>query len=288
MKKLSIPCSFGAQNHPVDFYVGQPRGDKHPIQSQSNWLSSARGGSVPGNVMQSLEKLHDLSKTNRVDFGELCEYAINTADSSASIDDKSKRAKSSPQQSLESVPQDTQAPAPVKDESPVIEPVPQATQAPAPVKDESPVIEPVPQAVQAPAPVKDESPVIEPVPQATQAPAPVKDESPVIESVPQAAQASAPVIEPVPQATQAPAPVIEPVPQATQAPAPVIEPVPQATQAPAPAKEESSLGKDGLQSSSYSLTKEQEPGSESKKATGKKAGSESSLTDQDIDDFLNS
>ncbi|MBT4989411.1 MAG: DUF2610 domain-containing protein [Rickettsiales bacterium] len=248
MKKLSIPCSFGAQNHPVDFYVGQPRGDKHPIQSQSNWLSSARGGSVPGNVMQSLEKLHDLSKTNRVDFGELCEYAINTADSSASIDDKSKRAKSSPQQSLESVPQDTQAPAPVKDESPVIEPVPQATQAPAPVKDESPVIE----------------------------------------SVPQAAQASAPVIEPVPQATQAPAPVIEPVPQATQAPAPVIEPVPQATQAPAPAKEESSLGKDGLQSSSYSLTKEQEPGSESKKATGKKAGSESSLTDQDIDDFLNS
>ena len=79
MKKLSIPCTFGPQNHSVDFYVGQPKVDKHPIQNQSSWLSSARGGAVPDNVMQSLEKLHDLSTKNRVNFADLCEYAVGTA-----------------------------------------------------------------------------------------------------------------------------------------------------------------------------------------------------------------
>ncbi|MBL6785025.1 MAG: DUF2610 domain-containing protein [Rickettsiales bacterium] len=89
MKKLAIPCSFGAQSHSVDFYVGQPKIDKHPIQNQSSWLSSNRGGSVPGNVMDSLEKLHDLSKKNRVNFAELCEYAVTTAGTS-SIDSSAK------------------------------------------------------------------------------------------------------------------------------------------------------------------------------------------------------
>jgi hypothetical protein len=99
MKKLSIPCSFGPQNHSVDFYVGQPRQDKHPIQSQSNWLSSARGGSVPGNVMQSLEKLHELSVKNRVNFADLCEYAVQTAESSPKVEAKTESANNKIEQS---------------------------------------------------------------------------------------------------------------------------------------------------------------------------------------------
>lgn len=93
MKKLSIPCSFGPQNHSVDFYVGQPKEDKHPIQNQSSWLSSARGGSVPDNVMQSLEKLHDLSRKNRVNFADLCEYAVGTAGDNNAVEQQQDNTK---------------------------------------------------------------------------------------------------------------------------------------------------------------------------------------------------
>jgi hypothetical protein len=79
MKKLSIPCSFGAEKHKVDFYIGKPKEDNHPIQSQSNWLSSERGGNVTPEIMESLNKLHDLSKKNHVPFEELCSYAIDVA-----------------------------------------------------------------------------------------------------------------------------------------------------------------------------------------------------------------
>ena len=48
------------------------------FKNQSSW-SAARGVPVPDNVMQSLEKLHDLSRKNRVDFADLCEYAVGTA-----------------------------------------------------------------------------------------------------------------------------------------------------------------------------------------------------------------
>jgi len=93
MKKLSIPCSFGPQNHSVDFYVGQPKEDKHPIQNQSSWLSSARGGSVPDNVMQSLEKLHELSRKNRVNFADLCEYAVGTAGDNNAVEQQQDNTK---------------------------------------------------------------------------------------------------------------------------------------------------------------------------------------------------
>jgi len=79
MKKLTIPCQFGNQRQPVDFYVGQPKSDNHPIQNQSHWLSSERGGVVPGEIMDSLQRLHDLSKKNHVPFEELCSYAIESA-----------------------------------------------------------------------------------------------------------------------------------------------------------------------------------------------------------------
>jgi len=80
MKKLTIPCQFGNQRQPVDFYIGQPKPDNHPIQNQSHWLSSDRGGVVPAEIMESLQRLHDLSRKNHVPFEELCSYAIESAD----------------------------------------------------------------------------------------------------------------------------------------------------------------------------------------------------------------
>jgi len=81
MKKLNIPCNFGNSVHKIDFYIGNPKAENHPIQSQNHWLSSERGGTVSSEILDSLKKLHELSKNNDVDFSELCSYAIDTSNS---------------------------------------------------------------------------------------------------------------------------------------------------------------------------------------------------------------
>ncbi len=81
MKKLNIPCSFGSDIQKIDFYIGNPKPDNHPIQSQRYWLSSERGGSVSDEILDSLKNLHELSKNNGVDFSDLCSYAVETANS---------------------------------------------------------------------------------------------------------------------------------------------------------------------------------------------------------------
>lgn len=79
MKKFTIPCDFGGQKAPFAIYVGHPRDDRHPLQNQQHWLSSERGGSIPQEVMDSFQKLHNISKENDVDFEELCMYALGQA-----------------------------------------------------------------------------------------------------------------------------------------------------------------------------------------------------------------
>lgn len=79
MKKISIPCDFNGQKIPFPIYVGEPRPDKHPLQNQSSWLSTERGGSIPQEVMDSFEKLHGISKENKVPFEDLCVYALGAA-----------------------------------------------------------------------------------------------------------------------------------------------------------------------------------------------------------------
>lgn len=79
MKKLNLPCQFNGQTQDVGFYVGNPKVDNHPIQNQSHWLSSERGGTVSPNVMDSFSRIHELSLQNKVPFEDLCEFAINSA-----------------------------------------------------------------------------------------------------------------------------------------------------------------------------------------------------------------
>jgi len=74
-----IPCDFNGQKSPFGLYVGEPEPSKHPLQNQSSWLSSERSGSIPADVMDSFQKLHDIAKENGVSFEELCVYALGNA-----------------------------------------------------------------------------------------------------------------------------------------------------------------------------------------------------------------
>lgn len=78
-KKLSLPCNFGGKQQNVDFYVGEPKLELHPIQNQSKWLSSEKGGSVLPEVMDSLLRIKKIAQENNVPFSEICAYAIESA-----------------------------------------------------------------------------------------------------------------------------------------------------------------------------------------------------------------
>lgn len=79
VKKLSLPCSFGGAQQNVDFYIGEPKIEIHPIQNQSKWLSSEKGGNVVPDVMESLTRIKKIAEENNVAFDEICAYAIESA-----------------------------------------------------------------------------------------------------------------------------------------------------------------------------------------------------------------
>ncbi len=78
MKKFTIPCDFAGVKAPFNIYVGEPAAGSHPLQHQAHWLSVERGGTIPNEVMDSFQKLFDISKENNVSFEELCVYALGT------------------------------------------------------------------------------------------------------------------------------------------------------------------------------------------------------------------
>ncbi|GEM_PF-537923 len=80
VKQFTIPCEFqGGQTSPVTLYIGHPESTHHPVHFQSDWLSSAKGGTIPQDLMDTLQKLHDLANENGADFEELCYYALISA-----------------------------------------------------------------------------------------------------------------------------------------------------------------------------------------------------------------
>lgn len=79
MKKITIPCDFGAKKAPFDVYIGLPEGGLHPLQFQAQWLAKERGGTVPSEVMESFAKLLALAEKNNVIFEDLCVYALEAA-----------------------------------------------------------------------------------------------------------------------------------------------------------------------------------------------------------------
>ncbi|UIP93161.1 DUF2610 domain-containing protein [Wolbachia endosymbiont of Anopheles demeilloni] len=76
IKKFTVQCDFKGQNSPFAIYIGDPKGDTHPIHHQDYWLTKERGGNIPNKVKESLQKLYKLSQENGISFSELCAYAI--------------------------------------------------------------------------------------------------------------------------------------------------------------------------------------------------------------------
>ena len=79
VKQFSIPCQFGNETSPVTLYIGHPENEHHPLHWQSDWLSSVKGGTIPQDLMDTLQRLHDLAMQNGADFEELCYYALISA-----------------------------------------------------------------------------------------------------------------------------------------------------------------------------------------------------------------
>lgn len=83
MKKITVVCDVNGQKSPFDFYVGQPDPYSHPIRAQATWFSGHRGGTVPPEVMEALNKIYELAKKNNVDFAELCYHAVSATNNAA-------------------------------------------------------------------------------------------------------------------------------------------------------------------------------------------------------------
>lgn len=101
MQHFMIPCDFGGRKAPFPIYVGEPKADAHPLQHQSSWLSSERGGSIPQEVMDSFEKLHKIAMENNVSFEELCVYAMGEAMSGDAAPPPEEVQHAEPQQSFQ-------------------------------------------------------------------------------------------------------------------------------------------------------------------------------------------
>ena len=79
VKQFTVPCKFGNDMSPVTLYIGNPEASHHPIFFQSDWLSTEKGGVIPQDLMDTLQKLHDLAVQNGANFEELCYYALISA-----------------------------------------------------------------------------------------------------------------------------------------------------------------------------------------------------------------
>ena len=79
VRSFNIPCNFNGQVSDVRFYIGEPNEEKNPIYFQTKWLGDTKGGSVPQDVIDSIEKIQKLAKQNNISFEDLCAYARSIA-----------------------------------------------------------------------------------------------------------------------------------------------------------------------------------------------------------------
>ena len=86
MKKFTINCDFGGQMAPFTIFIGKPEQGHHPLHFQAYWLSKARGGMVPGEVMEAVTQLQELAEKNGVSLEELCVYALGTDEQQAELE----------------------------------------------------------------------------------------------------------------------------------------------------------------------------------------------------------
>ncbi|MDN5247977.1 MAG: DUF2610 domain-containing protein [Wolbachia endosymbiont of Tyrophagus putrescentiae] len=90
IKKFTVQCDFKGQSSPFAIYIGNPKNDTHPIHHQDSWLAKERGGNIPNNIKDNLQKLYTLSQENGISFSELCAYAITVVSNTGDIENKKK------------------------------------------------------------------------------------------------------------------------------------------------------------------------------------------------------
>lgn len=86
MKKFTINCDFGGQISPFTIFIGKPEKGHHPLHFQADWLSKARGGMIPGEVMEAVTQLQELAEKNGVSLEELCVYALGSDEQQAELE----------------------------------------------------------------------------------------------------------------------------------------------------------------------------------------------------------
>lgn len=108
VKKFTTNCDFGAQKTPVTLYVGEPAIGSHPLGFQNKWLSAAKGGAVPSNIMEAFDELRDISEKNRVPFEDLCAYVIEELNSRRSLKEQAEGATALAQPAVKEKPKPVQ------------------------------------------------------------------------------------------------------------------------------------------------------------------------------------
>lgn len=77
MKMFVIPCDVNGVKVPVQFYILSGKVGYQGLLDQFRWIKEYRRVDVPADVQDSLKKLNEIAIENKVDFLELCIYALN-------------------------------------------------------------------------------------------------------------------------------------------------------------------------------------------------------------------
>jgi acyl carrier protein len=79
MKRFTVPCDFDGVKFPFHVYVSHGKPGYSELLDQFRWLEERRGGKMPVEVKDSFGRLNTIAKDNKVDFADLCVYALGAA-----------------------------------------------------------------------------------------------------------------------------------------------------------------------------------------------------------------
>ena len=79
MKTIAVPCDVDGKKVPIQFHVGEPHPQSHPIGHQAAWLGRERGVYVPQEIMDSMDDIHSKAKELNIPFEDIVAYALERA-----------------------------------------------------------------------------------------------------------------------------------------------------------------------------------------------------------------
>ena len=79
MTRFTVPADYSGGRYPFHVYVLSGKNGYSELLDQFQWVKGIRGGTVPTEVQESFERLNKIAVENKVDFRELCVYALGTA-----------------------------------------------------------------------------------------------------------------------------------------------------------------------------------------------------------------